>query len=363
MIVVAKVGTSSITDSHGEIDQGALAKFCADVVAVLRAGHRPVVVTSGAIAAGLPALGLGGERDTADAVTLQAVSAVGQSRLMRSYNELLDRHGLVGGQVLLAPLDFMVRKQYLHARSTLERLLELGVIPIVNENDAIADDEIRFGDNDRLAALVAHLVGAELMVLLTDPAGVLTADPRLDEAASLIEEIVEIDHELESVVGGAGTARGSGGMASKIAAAKMAAWSGVRTVIASASRERVLVDAAAGAAVGTAIAPRDRKLPARKLWIAFAVGSSGTVVVDAGARAALVDGGRSLLPAGVVDASGAFDAQSAVEVATPDGEVFAKGLVSLSADDLRTVAGRRTSELPDGMTHEVIHRDDLVVLP
>ena len=363
MIVVAKVGTSSITDDAGEIDEDALAKFCADVVEVRAAGHQPVVVTSGAIAAGLPALGLGGSERPGDAVTLQAVSAVGQSRLMRRYNELLDGHGLVGGQVLLAPLDFMVRQQYLHARSTLERLLELGVVPVVNENDAIADDEIRFGDNDRLAALVAHLVGAELVVLLTDTAGVLTADPRLDEGASLIEEIVEIDHELESAVGGAGSARGSGGMASKIAAAKMAAWSGIRTVIASASRERVLVDAVAGDAVGTVVQPRAQSLPARKLWIAFAVGSAGTVVVDPGARAALTDGGRSLLPAGVVDVDGRFEPQSAVEVATPDGEVFAKGLVGLSAEDLRAVAGSRTSDLPDGMRHEVIHRDDLVVLP
>ena len=299
----------------------------------------------------------------ADAVTLQAVSAVGQSRLMRSYNELLERHGLVGGQVLLAPLDFMVRKQYLHARSTLERLLELGVVPIVNENDAIADDEIRFGDNDRLAALVAHLVGAELMVLLTDTAGVLTADPRLDEAASLIEEIVEIDHELEALAGGAGE-RGSGGMASKVAAAKIAAWSGVRTVIADAGRPGVLAAAASGANdVGTVVLPRDRRLGARKLWIAFAVGASGTIVVDAGARRALIDEGRSLLAAGVESVEGGFERDQAVEVATPDGKVFAKGLVRVAAGDLRGVAGQRTDQLPEGMAHEVIHRDDLVVLP
>src|SRR5579862_8865968 len=196
-VVVAKVGTSSITDDHGDIVQAAIEKLCADVASVRAQGHRVVVVTSGAIAAGLPVLGLGGEARPRDPVTLQAVSAVGQSRLMRVYDDALAAHGLVAGQVLLAPLDFVDRRQYLHARGTLTRLLELGVVPVVNENDAIADDEIRFGDNDRIAALVAHLVGADTLVLLTDTPGLLTADPRLDDSASLIEEIVEVDHELE----------------------------------------------------------------------------------------------------------------------------------------------------------------------
>src|SRR5262245_26112978 len=226
MIVVAKVGTSSITRETGEIDEEAIGKFCREVVTLRQAGHRVVMVTSGAIAAGLPALGLAASRPR-DAVTLQAASAVGQSRLMRVYDAALAAGGLIGGQVLLAPLDFMVRQQYLHARSTLTRLLELGVVPVVNENDAIADDEIRFGDNDRLAALVAHLVAADLLVLLTDQPGLLTGDPRLDDRASLIEEIVEVDHTLERVAGGVGADR-SGGMASKLAAAKIAAWSGVR---------------------------------------------------------------------------------------------------------------------------------------
>ncbi|MDZ7732532.1 MAG: glutamate 5-kinase, partial [Acidimicrobiia bacterium] len=214
--VVAKIGTSSLTDGEGRIARDAVARFCAEVAALRATGRQVVVVTSGAIGAGLPALGYSGDRRPRDAATLQAVSAVGQSRLMHVYDDALGAHDIVSGQVLLAPLDFMVRQQYLHARETLERLLELGVVPVVNENDAIADDEIRFGDNDRLAALVAHLVLAEHLVLLTDTAGVLTADPRLDESASLIEEIVEIDHQLEEVAGGAGTARGSGGMASKL---------------------------------------------------------------------------------------------------------------------------------------------------
>jgi glutamate 5-kinase len=307
---------------------------------------------------------LGGGGRPRDARTLQAVSAVGQSRLMRVYDRVFAELGLVCGQVLLNPLDFGVRRQYLHARGTVRRLLELGVVPVVNENDAIADDGIRFGDNDRLAALVAHLIDADLLVLLTDTPGVLTADPRLDPSASLIEEIVEVDHALETVAGGAGTARGSGGMASKVAAAKMAAWSGVRAVIAAADRIDVLAAAADGAAgVGTVVQPRERRLPARKLWIAFALPASGVVTVDAGARRALEDGKRSLLAAGVVRAEGRFDADDAVEIAGPDGQVFAKGLARLGAAALAAVAGRRTADLPEGTPHEVVHRDDLVVLP
>jgi glutamate 5-kinase len=360
--VVAKIGTSSITDEQGDVDVAAVEKLCTEVAAARAEGHRVVVVTSGAIAAGLPALGIT-PRPT-DAATLQAVSAVGQGRLLRVYDEELARHGLVAGQVLLAPLDFMVRQQYLHARSTLSRLLELGVVPVVNENDAIADDEIRFGDNDRLAALVAHLVAADLLVLLTDTVGLLTADPRLDASASLIEEVLEVDQALEAVAGGAGTARGSGGMASKLAAAKIASWSGVRAVIAAAHRPGVLADALRGTpGVGTVVRPRARRLPARKLWIAFAVGSSGTVTVDDGARRALLERQVSLLPAGVIDVTGSFVADDAVEVAGPDGRVFAKGLARLGAVDLGAVAGRRTAQLPDGLAHEVIHRDDLVLLP
>ncbi len=364
MIVVAKIGTSSLTDEEGEIDGVAVAKVCAEVAELRSSGHSVVLVTSGAIAAGLPALGLGGAARPRDARTLQAVSAVGQSRLMRVYDRLFGGHGLVCGQVLLAPLDFGVRPQYLQARGTIRRLLELGVVPVVNENDAIADDEIRFGDNDRLAALVAHLVDADVLVLLTDAPGLLTADPRLDPSASLIEEIVESDIELGARAGGAGSARGSGGMASKVLAARIAAWSGVRAVIAAADRDGVLAAAVKGEpGVGTVALPRDRRLPARKLWIAFAVGASGVVVVDDGARRALLERKTSLLPAGVVRVEGRFDAEEAVEIADTAGRVFAKGLARVGSVALVAAAGRRTGDLPEGVPHEVVHRDDLVVLP
>jgi glutamate 5-kinase len=283
---------------------------------------------------------------------------------MSVYESALASHGLVSGQVLLAPLDFMVRQQYLHARATLGRLLDLGVMPVINENDAIADDEIRFGDNDRLAALVAHLVAADLLVLLTDAPGLLTADPRLDSSASLIEEIMEVDHSLEAMAGGTGSTRGSGGMASKLAAAKIAAWSGVKAVIAQASRPNILAAVVAGEpGAGTVVHPKSRRLPARKLWIAFAVGSNGTIVVDEGARRVLLERGVSLLAAGVQTVKGSFEVDDAVEIAGPDGKVFAKGLVRLSSSSLREVAGRRTGDLPEGVPHEVVHRDDLVVLP
>ena len=363
MRLVVKVGSSSITDDTGHVDEAAVAKLCTEAAGLRSDGHVVVIVTSGAIAAGLPAVGLDGERPR-DAVTLQAVSAVGQTRLMRVYEGAFAEHGLVAGQVLLVPHDFTLRQQYLHARSTIERMLDLGVVPIVNENDAVADDEIRFGDNDRLAALVAHLVSADLLVLLTDAPGLLTADPRLDSSASLIEEILEVDHELEAVAAGPGTDRGSGGMASKLAAAKIAAWSGVRAVIAQASRAGVLADVVGGApGAGTVVQPRPRRLSARKLWIAFAVGSEGTIVVDDGARQALLERGVSLLPAGVREVQGRFGADAAVEIAGLDGKVFAKGLTRVSAAELRSVAGQRTADLPDGLPHEVVHRDDLVVLP
>ncbi|HVJ95763.1 MAG TPA: glutamate 5-kinase, partial [Acidimicrobiia bacterium] len=217
MIAVVKIGTSSITGVRGELDEAALVKLAADLAGARAAGHRVVLVMSGAIAAGMPALGL--EQRPLDMGTLQAIAAVGQPRLLQRMSGLLATHDIVAGQVLLTPYDFVHRSQYLHARATLQRLLDLDVLPIVNENDTVADDEIRYGDNDRLAALVAHLLSAETLVMLTDTEGVFTADPRLDAAASLIEEIREVDAALHAVAGGAGTARGSGGMASKLVAA------------------------------------------------------------------------------------------------------------------------------------------------
>ena len=361
--VVVKIGSSSVTTDAGRVDGDAIDKLSGEVAGARAEGLRVVVVTSGAIAAGWTSLS-GSQPRPSDLATLQAVAAVGQHLLMRVWSDALGRHGLTAGQVLLAPLDFVHRSQYLLARQTLTRLLELGVVPVVNENDAVADEEIRFGDNDRLAALVAHLVGAGLLLLLTDTAGLLTEDPRRTDAGSLIEEVVEIDHELERIAGGPGSEVGSGGMGSKLAAAKIAVWSGVEAVIADAARPAVLgAVLESAAAVGTRFRPRDRRLPARKLWIAFAIGSSGTIVVDEGARRALVERGRSLLPAGVLSVRGDFGADDAVEIAGPDGVVFAKGLVRQSTRPVVAAwAGRHSDELPEDVAAEVVHRDDLVVL-
>jgi glutamate 5-kinase len=360
MRAVVKIGTSSITNALGELDDDALTKLCEELVAARAAGHSVTLVCSGAIAAGMPALGI--TKRPTDIGTLQAIAAVGQPRLMERMSTLLGAHGVVAGQVLLTPYDFLHRTQYVHARETFSRLLDLGVVPVVNENDTVADDEIRFGDNDRIAALVANLIRADVLVMLTDTAGLFTADPRLDGGASLIEQIAAVDEALDAAVGGAGSARGSGGMATKLAAARIAAWSGVRAVIAAAGAPGVVADAIDGRAVGTEVAARPERLTSRKLWIAFAVGASGRVVVDDGARKALVSDGRSLLAAGVREVGGEFDAESAVEVVDTAGRVFAKGLVAMDANAVRAAAGRGRGELPAGTPTEVIHRDDLVVL-
>ena len=353
--VVVKVGSSSVTPET-------VTRLGSEIAAARADGHSVVVVTSGAIAAGWSALGRG-ERRPSDPAVLQAVSAVGQHRLMRMWQDALDPHEILAGQVLLAPLDFVHRTQYLHARGTLDHLTELGVVPVVNENDAVADEEIRFGDNDRLAALVSHLVRAQLLILLTDAPGLLTADPRHFAEASLIEEVVEIDHRLEQIAGGPGSALGSGGMASKVAAAKIATWSGVETVIADAGRPGVVAAALAGTpGVGTVFRARESRLSARKLWIAFALGSSGCLTVDAGAQRALSSGGRSLLPAGVTATRGSYGPDDAVEIAGPDGKVFAKGLVRVPAERSAHWLGRRSEQLPEDLSPVVVHCDDLVLV-
>lgn len=360
---VVKIGTSSLTDEDGVIDTSVVDTVAAEVAALRAEGHEVTIVTSGAIAAGLPVLGMAASDRPNDAVSLQAMSSIGQPALLRTWSEALAAHGLVVGQILLAPHNFGERSQYLHARSTLMRLHELGVVPLINENDAVTDSEIRYGDNDRIAALVAHLISADVLILLTDTDGVLTADPRIDPHATLIEEIAEFDQLLESMVGGAGTVRGSGGMASKLTAARIAAWSGVRTVIAKASRPGVISDAAHGReGVGTRISARPTTLSARKLWIGFAMPSVGTITVDTGARRALESGGRSLLAVGVVEVGGSFDRRDPVEVVDPSGEVFAKGITRVSADDLTAVDGDSRSGGVAETARIVIHADDLVVL-
>ena len=360
MRVVAKIGTASITDDHGVIDRTAIAKLCDEVAVLRKQGHEVIVVSSGAVAAGVAAVGL--DARPTDMPTLQAISAAGQSRLLEVYNAELDRHGLVGAQLLVDSIDFVMRNQYLHLRSTVNRLLELGCVPIVNENDAIANDELRYGDNDRIAALIANGVGADVLVLLTDTDGVFTADPRTDSTATLVPFVKAEDPMLSIAADANGSARGSGGMASKLTAARMASWSGIRSVIARASRRGVLSGAVSDELVGTTFAPHDRTLSARKLWIAFAAEVSGTVTVDAGARLALTDRPNSLLPAGVTGVQGSFSVGEVVDVVDPSGAVFARGIASMRGEVVSAAMGSHTRDLPDGVVHEVVHRDDLIIL-
>ncbi|MFZ9015775.1 MAG: glutamate 5-kinase, partial [Ilumatobacteraceae bacterium] len=265
-------------------------------------------------------------------------------------------------QLLVDSFDFVERSQYLHLRATVNRLLELGVVPIVNENDAIANDELRYGDNDRIAALLANGVGADVLVLLTDMDGLYTADPRSDPTASLVPLVRSDDPLLSIRAGVGGSGRGSGGMASKLTAARMASWSGVRSVIARAARPGVLAGAVSAELVGTTFEPHVRTLSARKLWIAFAADVVGTVTVDDGARRALAERGGSLLPAGIRSVVGRFERGDVVDLVDESSSVFARGRVSIDSRDLTAIIGRRTSELPIGTIHEIVHRDDLVVL-
>ena len=368
MRVVAKIGTASITDDRGAIDGAAITKLCGEVAALRALGHEIIVVSSGAVAAGVLAVGL--KSRPSDMATLQAISAAGQGRLVEAYNAALAQHGLVGAQVLLDPYDFVDRTQYLHARRTLVRLLELGCVPVINENDAIANHELRYGDNDRLAALVANSVGADLLVLLTDTDGVYTADPRRDPSAQLVARVAADDPLLAIAANSNGSGRGSGGMASKLTAARIASWSGIRSVIARAAAPDVLVRAVSGAPgdagespVGTTFDAHARTLPARKLWIAFAAEVEGTLEVDAGAERAITEGPRSLLPAGVVAATGSFVVGDTVDIVGPSGRPFARGMVAVDSRAISSIAGMRTHDLPSEIAHEVVHRDDLVVLP
>ena len=355
--LVVKIGTTSLVGDEGEPEEARVQAFVDGVAELVSAGLEVIVVSSGAIAAGLGPVGLA-SRPT-DIPSLQAAAAVGQGRLLRLYARTFERRGIVTAQVLLTRYDFMHRQQYLNARNTIDRLLSLGVVPIVNENDTVAVDEISFGDNDRLAALVANLSRAKLLALLTNAQGLHARDPRVDPDAPLLNEVESITPELERAAGGRGSDLASGGMASKLAAAWVATFSGVGVVVADAREPDALMRIVRGERVGTFFHPRRQRGSARRLWIAFAQPPRGTVIVDAGARSALTGGKRSLLAVGVTGVSGGFEAGDTVDVADQDGVVFARGLVRFGAQELDLARGRPTAELAG---REVIHRDQLVVL-
>ena len=360
--IVVKVGSSTVADDQLRLRRRLLAGLVADVSELAHAGTRVVLVSSGAIACGQHVLGVA-ERPR-QVPALQAASAVGQGRLFAHYEHVFADHEITAAQVLLTSEDFARRDSYVNARNTLRRLLGWGVVPVVNENDTTATDEIRFGDNDVLAAQVAIMLRAGLLVLLTDQEGLYTGDPRHDPDARLVQHIGH-PRELAALDVGSASRRGAGGMRGKVAAALMAGAAGVTTVIADGSRRGVLAAAARGEAVGTTIAPRPSRASAFKLWLRYAKPVRGTLEIDAGAARALATGGGSLLPVGVLAVHGGFVAGDAVAIVDTYGVEVARGLSTMSARDLRRVCGLRSDELRALSPHledEVVHRDRLVLV-
>jgi glutamate 5-kinase len=359
--VVVKLGSSVITEASGELRLAVIARVCDEVASLHRAGVDVVVVTSGAIARGMRLLELPARPTAIE--DLQAASAVGQGRLYRSYDELLRERGLQTAQILLTFFDMSARTHYVNARRTLRRLLDWRVVPVINENDTTTTDEISFGDNDFLAAQVAVLVGADLLVLLTDAGGLFTADPRVDPAATLVERVADAATLEALEIGGPGSPLGSGGMRSKVVAAELAGAAGISTVIASGFEAGVLPRAWAGEPVGTRFAPQPVRTSSFKLWLKFAKPTRGVVTVDGGAARALRDGGTSLLPVGIVDVDGAFDAGDAVEV-RDDRAPIGKGICNYSAGELRRIMGLKSAQVREVLpraTDEAVHRDYFVL--
>jgi len=360
--IVIKLGSSIVADDAGQPRADVLRHVCDETAALHRAGHDVAIVTSGAIARGMGVMQFA-ERPT-QIEELQAASAVGQGKLYAVYDELLRDHGIASAQVLLTFHDLSgERAHYLNARQTLRKLLEWRVVPVINENDTTATDEITFGDNDFLAAQVAILIGAELLVLLTSTDGLYTADPRLDPAATpvpLVEDFAVLDTlDIRQTT----TTLGSGGMRSKVVAAEMATAAGIPAVIANGRTEGAIAAAVAGKPIGTRFAPQEGRYSSFKLWLKYAKTSRGTISVDAGAALALRDGGTSLLPVGVVAVDGDFDAGDAVEVVHEGGPV-GKGIASCSSADLRRVMGLKSKAARELLPHhdeEAIHRDHFVL--
>ena len=353
--VVVKIGTTALTTESGMFDAGRLAGLAAAIEDRMRAGSDVVIVSSGAIAAGLEPLGLS-KRPT-DLATKQAAASVGQVALVNAWSAAFGEFGRAVGQVLLTAQDVSMRVSHTNAARTLDRLRALHAVAIVNENDTVATNEIRFGDNDRLSALVAHLVGADALVLLSDIDGLYDADPRKGPAR-LVPEVAGPD-DLRGVVAGEGSHLGTGGMVSKLSSALLAADAGVPVLLAAAG------DAAAAlseASVGTVFAPRAQRLSARKFWVRHAADAAGTLTLDAGAVEAVLTRRRSLLPAGITGTSGAFHGGDVVELCGPDGTVVARGVVGYDAVELAAMIGRSTTDLAPDARRPVVHADDLVAV-
>jgi glutamate 5-kinase len=362
MTLVVKLGSSIVAADDGELRTDVLDAVCAQVSELERGGERVVMVTSGAIARGMRLLGLGSRPKAMD--ELQAASAVGQGDLFRAYEGRLAAGGTRSAQVLLTAADIAARTNYLNARQTLRRLIAWGVVPVVNENDTTATDEISFGDNDFLAAQVALLLDARLLVLLTNVEGLLSGDPRTEPEAELIGEVSDFSQLQGLEIGDRTSTFGSGGMRSKVAAAEMASEAGIPAVICNGTREGTLLSAASGGACGTRFAPGQGRTSSFKLWLKYAKPARGRLIVDKGAARVLRESGSSLLPVGIAAVEGSFEPGDAIDVAS-DGETIGRGITDYSSRELERVIGMKSAQVRELLPHaadEVVHRDRFVLL-
>lgn len=361
--LVVKVGSALITNNGTGVDHAAIATWARQIAGLRAAGKEVLLVSSGAIACGMQRLGW--ESRPKEVHELQACAAVGQMGLAQIYQEAFGQHQVNTAQILLTHDDLADRKRYLNARSTLNTLLELGVVPIINENDTVVTDEIKFGDNDTLGALVANAVEADALIILTDQPGLYTADPRKDPAAVLISTAVAGESKLEAMAGGAGTRVGTGGMITKVLAAKRAARSGAHTVIASGREPDVIARLAAGEPIGTLLQSQTEPLAARKQWLADHLQTAGQLYLDEGAWNALKEG-KSLLPIGILSVIGDFERGAAVACIAPDGREVARGLSNYGSSDARRIARRPSHDIEARLGYvdepEMIHRDNLILL-
>jgi glutamate 5-kinase len=362
--LIVKVGSSLVTNDGKGLDHAAIAKWAEQIAHLRTLGKEVVLVSSGAIAEGMQRLGF--EKRPIGIHELQACAAVGQMGLVQIYETSFRVHDLHTAQVLLTHADLADRERYLNARSTLFTLLKFGVIPIINENDTVVTDEIKFGDNDTLGALVANLIEGDALIILTDQRGLYTADPRRDPQARFVDEAQAGDPALEAMAGGAGTGIGRGGMLTKILAAKRAATSGAHTVIAWGREDRVLSRLAAGEAIGTQLTAQTAQLTARKQWMADHLQTAGSVILDDGAVQKLTAHGKSLLPIGVIEVSGDFGRGDVITCLNEEGKPLARGITNYSSSEARRILRRPSSEIESilGFVEEpeLIHRDNMVLL-
>jgi glutamate 5-kinase len=362
--VVIKIGSRVLTDDEGGLDHAVIGRICGDIALLRERGKQVVVVSSGAIAAGRSELGLKVKPKTIP--QKQAAAAIGQTRLIRAYEEALAPHGLKAAQLLLTSEDLGSRQRFLNARATIDTLLGYGIIPVINENDTVVVDEIKFGDNDNLSALVTNVAESDLLLILTDVEGLFNADPGQYPDARLIPLVQVITRELERSAGGSASSVGTGGMATKVAAAKKAGKNGVPTILVAGKRAGILSAAMRGEEVGTLFLPQGAGLKGRKHWIAYTLKPAGRVTVDDGARNVLQKKGKSLLPSGVVGVDGRFERGACVRICGMDGSEFARGLSDYSSSEIARLAGHNSSEIEELLGYRyadvIIHRDNLVVI-